>query len=483
MISEKELLEIQVLFVTQNDLLSKMKSKLDEIEDAFESNDDTAMKIIHTQEMMDIILKEIHLLSSDELSIIDHIDEEIISIYKFKKALINEDLIKLEFNNWNDFVQECFIYNVSNELDSFMPYETFLSANDLDVLKRESYKNLYKWDKWDYLFVGLAGLVGALIDVFIVVIPKNMNSGVYKGQIGSSLTKRLQSLEFPEWIQKWLEEIAKVPYDRTGGSSHRSDTVGHDPLLGFIFGVLDIIRGTSTKVKGGNIEIIKDVTEGKGIVEAIIIQFLHLLSDVATKRGLPVPFASVFRLLDVGHFERANGKTATISDLMGWMYHNGYDLRHFAAMSTTPAAIEIILRTYIMIRSYSDGNDTEFFLGKNPKYRSMLLSSHSIASAANVGKVYLRQGNPLAINYAEWMALVRYLAPSVKYWVFDKTELKLKHMELITNKEWDNLIQNGSLILENYYSEDLATFNLGEVTETDMGNRHGDGSFVLTTSL
>lgn len=463
MISDKELQELQILIATQNDLLSKIESKLDGIEEAFESNVDTAMQIIRAQEMMDEILGEIHLLSTDELPIIDDVDEEIKSIYKSKHELINEDLIKLEFGNWDDFVQKCFIYNVYNEVDPYMPYEMFLSVNNLNVLKRESYNNLYKWDKWDYLFVGVAGFVGALIDVFIVAIPKNMKSGVYQGQTGSPLTKWLQSLELPEWIQKWLEEIAKVPYDRTGGSSHRIDTVGHDPLLGFIFGVLDIIRGTSTKVKDGSIEIIKDVTEGKGIVEAIIIQFLHLLSDVATKRGLPVPFASVFRLLDVGHFKRANGKTATISDLMGWMYHHGYDLRHFATMSTTPAAIEMILRMYIMIRSYTEENETEFFLGENPKYRSMLLSSHSIASAANVGKVYLRQGNPLAINYAEWMALVRYLAPSVKYWVFEKAELKLLHMESVTNKEWDSLLQNGSLILEKYYSEDLVTFILGEV--------------------
>jgi hypothetical protein len=465
MISEKELQELQVLFVTQNDLLSKMKSKFDDIEVALESNEDTAMQIIHVQEMMDEILNEIHLLSMDELSVMDHINEEITNIYRNKQVLINDDLKKLEFNNWDEFVQKSFIYNISNELDPFVPYETFLTANDLNLLKQESYKNLYKWDRWDYLFVGLAGFLGALIDVFIVAIPKDMTNGTYKGQTGSSLTKWLQNLEFPEWVQKWLEEIAKVPYDRTGGSSHRIDTVGHDPILGFIFGVIDIIRGTSTKVKEGSIEVIKDVTEGKGIVEAVIIQFLHLLSDVSTKRGLPVPFASVFRLLDVGHFKRANGKTATISELMGWMYHNGYDLRHFAVMGTTPAAIEIILRMYIMIRSYSERNDTEFLLGRNPKYRSMLLSAHSIASAANVGKVYLRQGNPLAINYAEWMALVRYLAPSIKYWMFDKAELELRHMESITNKEWDSLIQNGNLILENYYSKDLVTFELGEASE------------------
>jgi len=45
-------------------------------------------------------------------------------------------------------------------------------------------------------------------------------------------------------------------------------------------------------------------------------------------------------------------------------------------------------------------------------------ATYSIACAADVGKVYLKQGNPLAINYAEWLMLLRYLVPSVKYWLF-----------------------------------------------------------------
>ncbi|KJR48942.1 hypothetical protein UF75_0652 [Desulfosporosinus sp. I2] len=102
-------------------------------------------------------------------------------------------------------------------------------------------------------------------------------------------------------------------------------------------------------------------------------------------------------------------------------------------MSITPASIEIILRMYIMIRHFVENDDIVFMVGGNPKYRSMLLSSHSIACAANVGKVYLRQGNPLAVNYAEWLALIRYLIPSVKYWLFDRAELELKHLESIND--------------------------------------------------
>lgn len=460
MISDRDLFDLQVLFVSQNDLLSKMTSRLNEMEMSFKSNDETAYNIIKTQQLLSELMGEKDLLSNEELSIVDQLDENVFDIYNKRRSVINDNLVKLQYDNWDSFVQKCLIYNTSNGIDGFTPYEIFLKNDDYKIFNSESYQNLYKWDKLDYLFVGLAGFVGALVDVFIVAIPRDLSSGEYKDQKGSPLTKWLQSLELPDWVQKWLEDIAKVPYDRTGGADHRIDTVGHDPILGFVFGVIDIIRGTSTKIKDGTISIEK-VCDGKGLLEALIIQFLHLLSDISTKRGLPVPFASIFRLLDFGTFKRANGKTATISQLTLWMYHNGYDLRHFVTMATTPASIEIILRMYIMIKNYSEGAESKFSLACNPKYRSMMLSAHSIACAANVGKIYLRNGNPLAINYAEWMALIRYLMPSIKYWVFDRDNFILIHMESISDNEWNNLVLNGSLILNKIYNENLIPFELG----------------------
>ncbi len=84
----------------------------------------------------------------------------------------------------------------------------------------------------------------------------------------------------------------------------------------------------------------------------------------------------------------------------------------------------------------------------------MLLSAHAIASASNAGKVYLRAGNPLAINYAEWLAFLRYLVPSVKYWIFDRSKMELKHMERISDEEWTKLLENGSILLGRAYDTD-----------------------------
>lgn len=85
----------------------------------------------------------------------------------------------------------------------------------------------------------------------------NYDSNEASSKKGSPLTKWLQSLRLPDGLQSWLENVAKVPYDNTGGSTHRIDTIGHDPILGLIFGVIDIIRGTSTSLKDGIIVIEK----------------------------------------------------------------------------------------------------------------------------------------------------------------------------------------------------------------------------------
>ena len=91
----------------------------------------------------------------------------------------------------------------------------------------------------------------------------------------------------------------------------------------------------------------------------------------------------------------------------------------------------------------------------------MLLCSHGIAALANAGKVALYQGNPLAINLAEWMALFRYLIPSLKYWLFDRDRLKREHLERINEESWREIEQNAGTMLAILASSDFTTVALG----------------------
>ena len=94
--------------------------------------------------------------------------------------------------------------------------------------------------------------------------------------------------------------MAHVPYDAattaaTGGlvsgmrpATHRLQSFGHDPLLGFLVGVADLMHGTGTYVdKTGKIVQVTSAMEPVDLITAMLTQVRHLLSDVATPSGAP----------------------------------------------------------------------------------------------------------------------------------------------------------------------------------------------------
>jgi hypothetical protein len=138
----------------------------------------------------------------------------------------------------------------------------------------------------------------------------------------------------------------------------------------------------------------------------------------------------------------------------------GYNLRHFLVAGLTPAVIEIVLRAYLMLRHYAEHGEIPLLVASHPKYRTMLLFAHGIAVLANSGRVALTQ-NPLAINVAEWYAFVRYLLPSIKYWVLDKRRLHIEHLEQLNDAGWDELVRNGDALLRYAVQADDRVLELG----------------------
>jgi len=352
---------------------------------------------------------------------VDSLDDEFTELYAPDPQPVNESCSPLNFLTWEQFVHEttaeCELNHVDDET---LPWTALLTDEEINEI-RSSVKD-YKWHKWDYTVVGAAGVLATIVDFFCVAIPKPISTQQYE-QAGSWVTEKLRERNLPKNWQSWLESIAKVPYDNTGGANHRIDTLGHDPVLGLVFGTMDILRGTVTTASGGRLEIKPSSAHvsDHNLITAFLTQLVHLVSDVATPKGLPAPFFTFLRSVDITcTVQSAAGKSRTVGDLALWMYHHGYDLRHFATMGIVPATIEIIVRAFIMINEYAEHGEIKFKLGDHPKYRSMLLTAHGIACAGNAGKVYIQSGNPLAINYPEWIALVRYMLPVLKAFVSDR---------------------------------------------------------------
>ena len=460
--TEQELEQLKIVLTAQSNILEKLTAEVDDIETKLNDVNNQTKQIDELNKIMDGIEEDVDYLTYKDVAnlSLDDIDK----IYTSVNQKIAKEYQKLNFNNWDDFVNETFNYCLKNDLNTLLPYEALLSEEDIQKIKAEEHElKKYKWDEWDYFMVGITGIIAIIIDVFVVRIPETMTTGKYAGQKGSDITKWLKSLKLPPQFQSFLENYAKVPYDRTGGADHRINTYGHDPVLGLFWGVWNIWKNKSTSFdKESGI-----ITEPKGeqhqikLLEAILKQLAHLLSDVATTKGLPVPFATFFRILKFGSFTGVNGKKRTISDIALWMYHNGYDLRHFITMGIVPGTIEIILRAYFMIRIYNETGESTLKTSSTPKYRTMLLIAHSIACAGNACKIIFQGNNPLAFNYAEWLALTRYLIPTIKHWVFDDKKIKLTDLNKIEEKEWEELLSNSKYLLERSYAENLPEIYLG----------------------
>jgi hypothetical protein len=279
-------------------------------------------------------------------------------------------------------------------------------------------------DRYDIATAVAAGLIAAAVDFYIVRIPVTLKYLDVFPQEGSPLTKILRQIKVPG--NAWLERHFQTSFDEVGrvaseipgfgGRTHRLQTFGHDPLLGLLIGTIDIMRGGLSGIgKDGSLHYVAGLRPPKvNPLEALAFELLHLLSDGFTPMGLPPPGWTVTPMLQFGSFGE---KHRPVADLARYMYEKGYDSRHFLTMSTTVAASEVILRGYFCVRQRFDadyeaqveqeavaiGHDS---ISSHPRYMALATIAYGIACACNIGKIAIYQGNPLAINYAEWLRFV-----------------------------------------------------------------------------
>ena len=259
---------------------------------------------------------------------------------------------------------------------------------------------------------------------------------------------------------KRLEAEFWTPYDPStsinlpqrvaglGPGTHRFQSLGHDPVLGFLFGVKDILQGTFTAIDKTGRLIVQPVPLADptlltmNLFDAIGRVFGHLQSDIATPAGLPAPLMPLFQFLQFGSIGKHGYTFGEISRIM---YRSHYDLRHFLAMSVAPLMIEVIVRLCYFAKRMVEGHGiaeaVPFDLSANeckPKLRTMLFCAHLMATAANAGKVALLQ-NPLAINYSQWMAFFGYALPQVKWVLVDKESERLRYVQDTLDSGWEEL--------------------------------------------
>jgi hypothetical protein len=318
-------------------------------------------------------------------------------------------------------------------------------ASDINRRYRKAFGEV-TWDQSDYLAILLAGFIATLLDIFLVRIPLD-SAFLGRMQAGSPMTRwiRENSKSVHEHYLGELQKAAKVTYDLSAGKAvdglspkvHRLMSLGHDPILAFIFGVMDVMSGTGTYIdKHGDLRRIATSLNPEDLVSAFLKVFLHLLSDVFTSAGIPPPF---FTLLQLAKTKSpfvlgSSGEKVSWTNVARYMYTHGYDLRHFATMGIVPASIEMIVRGWWLCKSFESNGE---IAPTKAKLTSMLMLAHLIATSGNLLKTGVIFGmNPLALNWAQMLAL----PPVTLAWISET----LKGNRSIRNKldeEWMSTYQ------------------------------------------
>ena len=301
-------------------------------------------------------------------------------------------------------------------------------------------------ERWDYAIAGASGLVGAMFDLLCVAPPAKRTTawtdkvdGVFNQAVQRAFNKLLppdvsEALAGANKIgsadASTIAQLLGAAPGSLNPTNPRLRALSHDPVLGFLFGVPDMMRGTCTVVGNDGIQVLKGAEgpTGTGVFASLGRMFGHLASDLNTpsaegnrEMGLPAPFMGIIRMFnDIPAGESDLGKQVE------YMYVNGYDFRQFVATSIPALIMEVLMRVCYAAKQVKLANES---LGQavvetlptrmNPRFRMMLAMGYGCMAGVNADRVYVPQ-NVMTLNYAAWMGLVWNSFHALKWALLDK---------------------------------------------------------------
>ena len=248
--------------------------------------------------------------------------------------------------------------------------------------------------------------------------------------------KRIKKHGTGHWINILYQT---VPYDITrgskdlginmGGKYHRMYTLGHDPILGWIFGTANILTDciTFNNFHTNRISRIDPITGAKKMVitpevvflgcmfgecydevkadplnlpAALFAQAQHLKSDEFTKLGLPVPILSTLN-----------------EDFASKLYSENYDALCFARDAKIVGASFVVSKLFDMIISLlhglfrKEGEDKDLY---EVRSRKILLISNAIASTSTIINASITS-NPKNLDIGSLLNTVTHLFTDVRF--------------------------------------------------------------------
>lgn len=258
----------------------------------------------------------------------------------------------------------------------------------------------------------------------------------------------------------WINILYQtVPYDITkgakdlginmGGKYHRMYTLGHDPILGWVFGTANILTDciTFNNFHTNRISRVDPVTGGKRMVitpevvfigtmfkecyeevkadylnlpAALFAQAQHLKSDEFTKLGLPVPFLSSIN-----------------ENFASKLYKENYDALCLARDAKIVGASFIVSKLFDIIITLTHG----FFRKEDEskdlyevRTRKILLISNTIASTSTIINAAITK-NPKNLDIGSLLNTITHLFSDVRFIARIKQEFIEKEISDRLRKE------------------------------------------------
>ncbi len=375
---------------------------------------------------------------------------------------------EINLPDWDDLVMHAYQeipYEV--QIQDFFTEEERQSQQDYLKALQEEFNQMHRLDLVDWSIPALAGILSGIIDIVLCGMPTRSRQGTSAGPLTDFVRRQFESRFPPEEMERLGHTSSvKVPYDAQdnrqtvipveGLSSfyHRLLQPGHDPILGFIVGTLDVLNGTMTTIdKKGHIAVqVIDAYAGRKETElfaAFARVLRHLKSDVTTSMGLPAPFMSLFNLFQFGSIGEYN---QTVAEIVQGMYYEGYDFIHFCGQSLPVMLTEVIVRVAYTLKRVHEGYSLRESLPtdnrlKHPKLGTELFIAHTAATAINTGKILASQ-NPLAINYPQWISFAYRSLKQIKWLLWEKPELRLDYVQEHLDIVWEEIRQQAIFLSE-----------------------------------
>lgn len=304
-----------------------------------------------------------------------------------------------------------------------------------------------KCDKYDYLTAVGCGVIGGVVDIFLVGAPGDSVLGKWTDEqtdkVVAAFAKKMG------WKPKaggegnvngaigFLERKFRVNYDQRKTSdvkdmfniapkTHHMMSLAHSPdIVGLFFSVLNQFTSTSSFIAdGGLITIRSDTFELQGgnflmkIMCGIANWIGHLLSDVAGSSGahgrgtgIVMPFYELFGLCKFGSF---GSEQKDLSEIAMQVFTSGYDFRFGMALGIPVAVTELSIRLIWAIRRKFQMNlplKECIPTARHDSLRMMLLIGQGTLCVMDIADAGIRSGgNWLAfftrLNLVAWCRLV-----------------------------------------------------------------------------